>query len=110
MFADIADELELATGQRHEGIIYSARAFAGKVAATLGLIVGGIVLDFIAFPRQALPGTVDPDVIFNLGLIQGPGTSIFVMAALLLYTRYRLNQKRHAEIMAELHIRRSRID
>jgi Na+/melibiose symporter-like transporter len=106
MFADIADELELETGQRQEGIIYSARAFAGKAANGLGTVVGGIALDVIAFPRQAPPGTVDPDVIFNLGLVQGPLTSIFTLSGLVLYLGYKLDRFRHAEIALELNRRR----
>jgi Na+/melibiose symporter-like transporter len=102
MFADIADELELTTGKRKEGIIYAARAFSTKAASSIGLIVGGIILDAIAFPAAAAPGSVDPDVLFRLGIAQGPGTSIFVMAALWLYMRYGLDRHKHAEIRRAL--------
>ncbi|MFT7687039.1 MAG: GPH family glycoside/pentoside/hexuronide:cation symporter [Candidatus Azotimanducaceae bacterium] len=107
MFADIADELELTTGRRQEGIIYSARAFAGKAASALGTIVGGLALDLIAFPKSALPGSVSPDVIFNLGLIQGPLTSIFSLSGLVLYLGYKLSRTRHLEIVEALEARRS---
>lgn len=106
MFADIADELELATGERQEGIIYSARSFAGKAAVALGTVIGGLALDFISFPKNAMPGSVDPDVIFNLGFVQGPGTSIFTLASLVLYLRYSLTRDKHAEIVSELQVRR----
>ncbi|MCH7741886.1 MAG: MFS transporter [Proteobacteria bacterium] len=102
MFADIADELELTTGERQEGIVYSARAFAGKAAAALGTVVGGLALDVIAFPKKAVPGTVDPDVIFNLGLFQGPITSVFTLGGLALYLGYKLSRSRHQEIVSEL--------
>ncbi|MCZ6500948.1 MAG: MFS transporter [Gammaproteobacteria bacterium] len=102
MFADISDELELATGERQEGIVYSARAFAGKAAAALGTVVGGFALDIIAFPRNAVPGAVDADVIFNLGLFQGPLTSVFSLAGLVLYLGYKLSRSRHEEIAMAL--------
>ena len=102
MFADITDELELATGQRQEGIIYSARAFAGKAATGLGTMLGGLFLDLIAFPKNAPPGTVGDDVVFNLGLVQGPVTSVFTFGALFLYLGYKLSRSRHAEIVAAL--------
>jgi len=108
MFADIADEIELETGERQEGMIFSARAFAGKAANALGTIVGGIALDLIAFPKKALPGSVEPDVIFNLGLVQGPVTSIFTLMGLLLYLGYRLTRERHEEIVIELTEQRSK--
>ena len=106
MFADISDELELVTGERQEGIIYSARAFAGKAAVALGPVIGGFALDFIAFPKNAVPGEVDAGVIFNLGLFQGPATSVFSMAALLLFLKYSLSREKHAEIAQELKVRR----
>lgn len=102
MFADIADEQELITGDRQEGIIYSARSFALKATGALGGVFGGIALDLIAFPRRALPGTVDSEVIFNLGLVAGPLTSFFTFFGLLLFLGYRLNQTRILAIKAEL--------
>jgi len=102
MFADISDEIELITGRRQEGIIYAARAFALKAAVALGTIVGGVILDLIQFPEQALPGEVSPDVLFNLGLAQGPATSLFSFFGLLLYFRYRLTRKKHREILENL--------
>ena len=102
MFADISDEIELTTGRRQEGIIYAARAFALKAAVALGTIVGGVILDLIQFPEQALPGEVSPDVLFNLGLAQGPATSLFSFIGLLLYFRYRLTRRKHREILEKL--------
>jgi Na+/melibiose symporter-like transporter len=102
MFADITDELELATSERQEGAIYSARAFAGKTAVALCTVVGGLALDFIAFPKNAVPGQVHPDVIFNLGLFRGPATSVFSLLALLLFFNYALSRERHVEIVQEL--------
>jgi glycoside/pentoside/hexuronide:cation symporter, GPH family len=102
MFADISDELELTTGERQEGIIYSARAFAGKAAAALGTVMGGFALDLITFPRNAVPGEVDANVIFNLGLFQGPVTSVFTLGGLALYLGYKLSRSRHEEIVLEL--------
>ena len=102
MFADISDEMELETGERQEGVIYSARAFAIKAANALGTVLGGIALDLIAFPRSAPPGTVDDSVVFNLGLVQGPLTSLFTFTGLLLYLGYRLDRQRHNEILMAL--------
>jgi Na+/melibiose symporter-like transporter len=106
IFADICDEIELERSQRVEGIVYAARAFALKATSGLGAMIGGIIIDLIAFPTNAQPGQVDPDVIFRLGVAQGPATSIFTLLSLLLYAQYKLDRKRHAEIAAALHERR----
>ncbi len=73
MFADIADEHELETGERREGIIYSARSFTQKATGAIGVIVGGFIIDLIAFPAGARTGSVDADTIWWLGFAEGPG-------------------------------------
>lgn len=102
MFADIADEVELTTGRRKEGIIYSLRSFANKLVGALGTIVGGIVLDTIAFPRGASVGEVPADTLWMLGFVEGPATSILSFIGITFYLRYRIDRKRHAEIRAAI--------
>lgn len=102
MFADIVDEHELETGYRREGIIFAARSFLIKAISSLGIILGGIVIDYIAFPRHAAAGSVQPEVLWKLGLFQSPLPSIFVFIAVMMYAGYRLDRARHAEIMAAL--------
>jgi GPH family glycoside/pentoside/hexuronide:cation symporter len=108
MFADISDEQELLTGERQEGIIFSARSFAFKAGGALATILGGIGLDLIEFPRGAEPGAVSEGVLFNLGIIAGPATSIIGLAVLSFYIGYRLDRTRIAEIQLELADRRAR--
>ena len=107
MFADIVDEHELETGKRQEGIVFAARSFAIKVTSSAGLIVGGWLLDVIAFPKAARAGTVAPDVLWYLGFIVGPATSVFVLAGVFMYLGYGLDRKRHAQIVHELTQRRA---
>ena len=102
MFADIADEHELETGERREGIIYSARSFTQKATGAIGVIVGGAIIDLIAFPAGARLGTVDPDTIWWLGFCEGPATSIFTIIGVLFYMRYRIDRARHREILTAL--------
>tara|TARA_A100001037_G_scaffold258714_1_gene246093 strand:+ start:1 stop:906 length:906 start_codon:yes stop_codon:yes gene_type:complete len=107
MFADIADELELRTGGRQEGIIFSARSFGFKAAAALATILGGIVLDLVGFPKGAEAGTVSADILFRLGIVAAPATIIIGLANLLFFAAYRLNRAKLAEIKAELNKRRA---
>jgi Na+/melibiose symporter-like transporter len=102
MFADIGDEVALATGTRVEGLIFSARSLIGKATVGFGTMVGGLALKAIEFPLNAVPGQVDPGVVFNLGLIEGPLTSVVVLLGLTCYLKYPLNAQRHAEIRAAL--------
>ena len=105
MFADIADEHDLEVGERREGVIFAARSFANKASASIGLVAGGILLDWIAFPRGAVMGSVPAEIVWQLGFIAGPATSVFTLGGLALYVRYRIDRKRHAEIMQSLRAR-----
>ncbi|MFT4677027.1 MAG: GPH family glycoside/pentoside/hexuronide:cation symporter [Patiriisocius sp.] len=102
MFADITDEHELEIGERREGVIFAARAFAVKATASMGLILGGILLDAIEFPRGATMGSVPEDTVWQLGFVVGPATSVITLFGLWLYLGYRIDRQRHAEITMEL--------
>ncbi|MDD9940691.1 MAG: MFS transporter [Myxococcales bacterium] len=102
MFADIGDEVALATGKRLEGVIFSARSLIGKGVIAIGTALGGVALKVIEFPAKAVPGEVDPSVVFNLGVVEGPATSVFTLLGLTFYMAYPLNAARHAEIQAAL--------
>lgn len=102
MFADVADEMELETGERREGVIYATRSFSTKATASIGALMTGISLDLIAFPNNAAVGTVPADVVWRLGLIEGPIASAFTLTGILLYSFYGLNRERHNEIRRQL--------
>ncbi len=110
MYADIADEQEMDVGHRQEGVIFAARSFSQKAVHGLGAMIGGLGLDLIHFPRQAVPGEVPPSTVFNLGLIAGPLTSIFTFTGLVLYLGHRLDRRRLDEIKAALEARASPSD
>lgn len=100
--ADIADEHELNTGRRQEGIFYSARTFFAKTTNGIGHVVAGVALDLIEFPTQAVPGTIAPDKIFALGIIDGPFAMVWGLIAALFYAGYRIDKAYHAQIQRTL--------
>jgi Na+/melibiose symporter-like transporter len=104
--ADIADEHELKTGRRQEGIFYSARTFFAKTTNGIGHIVAGIALDIIDFPRGVPVSEIDPDKIFALGIIDGPFAMVWGLIAAVLYAGYKIDRAYHAEIQAQLAARR----
>ena len=102
MMADIADEHELESGRRQEGIFFGALSFSGKAASGFGNLLGGIGLDLIAFPRGAVPGSVEMDVLTRLGLLYGPVVMGFAVIAVWCYNHYDLTRARHGEVLAAL--------
>jgi glycoside/pentoside/hexuronide:cation symporter, GPH family len=108
--ADVADENELATGRRQEGIFFSTSSFSTKFASGMGSFIAGIALDIISWPRgQAIRSGADvpPETITHLGLVYGPLVLAFSLLTMWCYSHYRLDRKRHAEILAELERRRA---
>jgi Na+/melibiose symporter-like transporter len=108
MLADIADEHELATGHRQEGIFFGALSFSGKAAAGMGGWLAGLALEWIQFPKpQSMAetvarGSVDPETLFALGMVAGPGLAVFGVVAVWLASFYALDRKRHAQIAVQL--------
>lgn len=105
MFADIGDEVALVDGKRVEGLIFACRSLITKATSGLGTMLGGMLLNFVEFPTKAQPGQVADQVLFNLGLAEGPATAVFTTVGLLIYLTYPLSKARHDEIRAQLSAR-----
>lgn len=105
--ADIADEHELNTGIRQEGVFYAARAFFSKTSNGIGHVIAGVALDFIAFPANAIPGKIPEETLFNLGLIDGPFAMIWGLIAVFFYARYKITKESHAGIQKKLLLKNS---
>ena len=103
--ADIADENELKTGRRQEGVFFGASAFANKCAAGLGSAIAGLVLDLIQWPTgSAIRSAADipSETLFQLALIQGPLIALLAIPGALCLLGYRLNRARLSEIQTQI--------
>ncbi|MEI6440981.1 MAG: MFS transporter [Alphaproteobacteria bacterium] len=104
---DIADEHELRTGNRAEGLIFSVRMFAIKATTGLGSMLAGIGLEVIHFPRNAKAASLSPQVIDGLMFMMGPLYYIIVFSGLGFALMYKIDRKRHEEILRALEARRT---
>ncbi len=105
MLADIADEHELRTGRRQEGIFFAAVSFSSKTTTALGNMVAGFALVAIGWPASEtvqVAADVPAETIQSLGFVYGPVLSGFVIVCLWCYSKYSIDRKRHQEIVAEL--------
>ncbi len=98
MIGDIADEVELQSGKRQEGILFAAVGFMQKLNAGLGSFFAGQVLAFINFDR--LNHTAEQA--YTLAFIQGPMTTILMIVPFIIFYRYTLSAKRHKDIINSL--------
>lgn len=78
MLADVADEHDLATGQRQEGVLFAAAFFMAKFVSGFGFLVAGPFLDLIGLEAGMQPGEAPRSVILGLGLIMGPGLAVLL--------------------------------
>ena len=102
MMGDIADEHELATGRRQEGIFFGVVSFSGKAASGLGSFIAGVARrDFLACRnRQEGDAVQSPETIQDLGIVYGPMLAVFAFPAPVAYRGYPLDRERHRSILA----------
>ena len=58
MVADLAEDSEVATGRRSEGVFVAANMFVQKSVSGVGIFGSSLLLGLVGFPRDAKPGDV----------------------------------------------------
>ena len=101
MLMDLVEDIQLKTGRREEGILFSARSFADKAVSGFGLTFAGIILTLISFPdpeaRKMLDNIVPDQILANLALWYIPICIIAFGSALSLVSGYTLTRDDHEE-------------
>ena len=105
MLMDLVEDIQLETGRREEGVLFSARSFADKAVSGFGLTFAGFILTFIAFPessviRETYNGMVPETILANLALWYVPICIFSFSAALLMVQGYSLSRSAHEENIA----------
>ncbi len=108
IMADIADNQELQNGKRQEGLIFSFVTFAMKATSGVGHFLAGLALSLISFPttENVRPQDIPNDVIFNLGLVYGPGVLVFGLLCFYFFSYYNITRESHEETLEILSLRR----
>jgi glycoside/pentoside/hexuronide:cation symporter, GPH family len=105
LLADIADEQDLSTGKRQEGVMFAAAFFAAKFISGLGYLVAGPFLDLIGLQAGMQPGETPPSVFWGLGLVMGPGLALTLMIPAWMTFKIDLNMKSQQETQQALRSR-----
>jgi Na+/melibiose symporter-like transporter len=106
MLADIADEHEVRTGRRQEGMFFGALSFSSKASSGLGHLFAGLMLDLIRFPADAVPGSVPQEALRSLAILYGPVVFLVVSMGCYAISRYSLTRQELVEIQARLRARK----
>lgn len=102
MIADVADEYELKSGIRQEGLLYSAGTFLQKSATGGGGLFASTILFFSAFPEHASVGNVSAQTISTFGLLSILLTAGLAWLGAYCFSRFTLEGAPHTAVPAEL--------
>jgi GPH family glycoside/pentoside/hexuronide:cation symporter len=103
LIADLMDEQELATGKRQEGVFSAALSFSAKATSSVGIIIGGFLLEFVvSFPTQAKIGEVDGDTLFKLALNDGIIIPLLFFIPIYLMSKMTMTRVRLSEVQKAL--------
>lgn len=105
LLADIADEQDLNTGRRQEGVMFAAAFFAAKFISGFGYLVAGPFLDLIGLESGMQPGETPASVFWGLGMVMGPGLALLLVIPAWMAFRIDLNMKNQLEIQRALRSR-----
>jgi Na+/melibiose symporter-like transporter len=102
MIADVVEDSELRTGQRSEGLFFSAAAFVNKAISGMGILGAGTILGLIAFPTHADRGHVPAEVLRNMALFYVPVTIGLYTVAIAFMSRYTISKDTHEANLVKL--------
>jgi Na+/melibiose symporter-like transporter len=98
MIGDIADEVDLQSGKRQEGVLYSAVSFVQKVNTAIGALTGGLTLWVLNITKE----TPTYDQAYSLFFVQGVIGPALLLIPIIFFYFYSLDLKRHQEILLAL--------
>jgi Na+/melibiose symporter-like transporter len=105
MITDVVEDSEVRTGRRSEGLFSASLSFVGKATSGLGILLAGLLIDAVHFPKQATPATIDivaPHAVRNLVLIYMPVQIALWIVSISLITLYRIDRKTHESNLQRL--------
>ena len=103
MVADIADEVELITNKRQEGVLFAALGFLQKVNTGFGTAIAGFVLSIIGFTST----NPSDEQVFFLISAQGGLVPIMLLIPIVIFYFYNLDREKHRLIQEELNLKKS---
>ena len=102
MMADVVEDAAVASGQRSEGLLFAANGLIGKCVTGLGTFFSGLILAWVAFPQHAVPGQVDPAVLYHLGWVFVPIVTVFSAISIAVLMFYDIDRSTHEKNVEQL--------
>ncbi|HEY9218950.1 MAG TPA: MFS transporter [Phenylobacterium sp.] len=102
MLADIVEESQLKTGRRSEALLMSADNTLQRMVSGLSILLPGLILAYVNFPKKAKPGMVPEEILNQMALLYVPAIFVASMSGIALLSLYRINRMAHERNIATL--------
>jgi GPH family glycoside/pentoside/hexuronide:cation symporter len=102
MASDIVEASQEQTGERSEGIFFSAYFFVQKCATGVGLFLTGQIIGAAGLPAQATPGQVGQGILDDLAFYFLIALTFFAVASIYFISRFPISRADHEARIAAL--------
>jgi GPH family glycoside/pentoside/hexuronide:cation symporter len=102
MLADVVEENAVKTGQRSEGLFFSANSVLTKCVTGVGTLIAGLLLSWVDFPANAKPGEISAAMMHDLGIVYVPVGMVLGALAIYCVSFYRIDRSQHEANLSKL--------
>jgi glycoside/pentoside/hexuronide:cation symporter, GPH family len=102
MAADIIEASQEQTGERTEGLFFSAYFFTQKCATGVGIFLTGAIVSASEFPAKARPGEVDESVLTSFAILFLLALVTIAIASIAFISRFPITRSDHEQRVAKL--------
>lgn len=102
MAADVVEDSQVKTGRRSEGVLMSADNLLKKLVSGVGLLITGVILTGAAFPQNAQPGQIAPEVLERMAILYLPIMLGLYLGAITTMLFFKLDKAQHDMNLAEI--------
>jgi GPH family glycoside/pentoside/hexuronide:cation symporter len=102
MAADIIEMSQEQTGERSEGLFYSAYFFTQKCATGLGIFLTGLIISLSGFPEKARPSEVAGEVLTGLSVYYLVAVIVIAAVNIAIIARFPITRADHEQRIARL--------
>jgi GPH family glycoside/pentoside/hexuronide:cation symporter len=102
MAADIIEASQEKTGERTEGLFFSAYFFTQKCATGIGIFLAGTIVSESGFPARARPGEVSQTVLDHFALYFVIALALITLAGAAIIARFPITRADHEARVAQL--------
>jgi GPH family glycoside/pentoside/hexuronide:cation symporter len=102
MTADVVEQNQVRTGRRSEGLLFAAESLVRKLTSSFAVLLPGVFLALVHFPKFAKPGHIDPLILRHLALIYLPTYTVITLCSTTALMLYRIDRGQHEENLRRL--------